>query len=74
MCFHCHMRVSVMQLAAKVWFLIGSLVLIIGLFSPGFLKQQYSATVLLPIRTDSLASITLCVQFLILLSRGKLRD
>lgn len=26
--------------------------------SPGLLKQQYSATVLLPIRTDSLASIT----------------
>lgn len=47
-----------MQLAAKVWFLIGSLVLIIGLFSPGLLKQQYSATALLPIRTDSLASIT----------------
>lgn len=41
MCFQRHMRVSVMQLAAKVWFLIGSLVLIIGLFSPGLLKQQY---------------------------------
>lgn len=47
-----------MQLAAKVWFLIGSLVLIIGLFSPGLLKQQYGAPALLPIRTDSLASIT----------------
>lgn len=58
MCFQRHMRVGVMQFAAKVWFLIGSLVLIIGLFSPGLLKQQYSATALLPIRTDSLASIT----------------
>lgn len=52
------MRVSLMQLAAKDSFLIGSLVLIIALFSPGLLKQQYSATALLPIRTDSLASIT----------------
>lgn len=58
MCFQSHMRVCVMQLAAKVWFLIGSLVLIIELFSPGLLKQQYGAPALLPIRTDSLASIT----------------
>lgn len=59
--------------AAKVWFLIGSLVLIIGLFSPGLLKQQ-SATALLPIRTDSLASITQRVQFPNLLFQGELRD
>lgn len=52
------MRVGVMQFAAKVCFLIGSLVLIIELFSPGLLKQQYNATAFLPIRTDSLASIT----------------
>lgn len=58
MCFQHHMRVGVMQFAAKVCFLIGSLVLIIELFSPGLLKQQYNATALLPIRTDSLASIT----------------
>lgn len=56
--FQHHMRVGVMQFAAKVCFLIGSLVLIIELFSPGLLKQQYNATALLPIRTDSLASIT----------------
>lgn len=31
MCFQRHMRVGLMQFAAKVWFLIGSLVLIIGL-------------------------------------------
>lgn len=33
--FQRHTRVSAMQTAAKVWFLIGSLVLIIGLLSPG---------------------------------------
>lgn len=52
------MRVGAMQFAAKVCFLIGSLVLIIGLFSPGLPKQRYVAAALLPIRTDSLASIT----------------
>lgn len=41
--FQRHMRVWVMQSAAKVCFLIGSLVLIIGLVSPGLLKQRYSA-------------------------------
>lgn len=46
-----------MQFAAKVCFLIGSLVLIIGLFSTGLLKLQYTAPALLPIRPDSLASI-----------------
>lgn len=47
-----------MQFAAKVCFLIGSLVLIIGLFSPGLLEQQHNATALLSITSDSLASIT----------------
>lgn len=55
--FQHHMRVGVMQFAAKVCFLIGSLVLIIGLFSTGLLKLQYTAPALLPIRPDSLASI-----------------
>lgn len=64
MCFQCHMRVCVLWLAAKVLILIGSLVLIIGLFSTGLLKLQSNSTAWLPIRTDSLASITFCIQFL----------
>lgn len=44
MCFQRHIRVGVMQFAAKVCFLIGSLVLLIGLFSPELLKQQGNAT------------------------------
>lgn len=72
--FQCHMRVCVLWLAAKVWVLIGSLVLIIGLFSTGLLKLQPNSTAWLPIRTDSLASITFCVQFLFLLSHRELSN
>lgn len=73
MCFQCHMRVCVLWLAAKAWVLIGSLVLIIGLFSTGLLKLQSNSTAWLPIRTDSLASITYYVQFLFLLSLRTLK-
>lgn len=58
MCFQCHMRVGVMQLAAKVCFLIGSLVLDWPPLSWTPEAAVRCCCLSLPSQTDSLASTT----------------